>query len=81
MVQESNQYNQELSNEIRNPGGEIETGTTNSRKIYWVWMDVKATLTKNQSDSDRLFYAFSSNAFDCMKFNIVSYKEFPFEII
>ena len=45
MIQESSQYNQELGNEIRNLGGETETGTTNSGKIYRTWMDVKATFT------------------------------------
>ncbi|WP_026899362.1 PA2169 family four-helix-bundle protein [Daejeonella oryzae] len=45
MIQESNQYKQELSNEIRTLGGEIESGTTNSGKIYRAWMDVKATFT------------------------------------
>ena len=45
MTQESRKYNQELSTEIRNLGGETETGTTNSGKIYRAWMDVKATFT------------------------------------
>ena len=45
MTQESKKYNQELSTEIRNLGGETETGTTNSGKIYRAWMDVKATFT------------------------------------
>ena len=45
MTQESKKYNQELSTEIRNLGGETETGTTNGGKIYRAWMDVKATFT------------------------------------
>ena len=45
MTQESRNYNRELSTEIRNLGGETETGTTNSGKIYRAWMDVKATFT------------------------------------
>jgi uncharacterized protein (TIGR02284 family) len=51
MIEESKQCNQELSNEIRNLGGEIETGTTNSGKIYRAWMDVKATFTGHSRKS------------------------------
>lgn len=45
MVQESNQYKQELNELVRQLGGDLETGTTGSGKIYRVWMDVKATFT------------------------------------
>lgn len=45
MIRESNQYKQELSNKIRQMGGNLETGTTASGKIYRAWMDVKATFT------------------------------------
>ncbi|MEO8795100.1 MAG: PA2169 family four-helix-bundle protein [Daejeonella sp.] len=45
MAQESKTYKQELTNEIRTLGGEVEDGTTNSGKIYRAWMDVKATFT------------------------------------
>lgn len=47
MAQESRQYKQELTSEISNLGGETETGTTASGKIYRAWMDVKATFSGN----------------------------------
>jgi uncharacterized protein (TIGR02284 family) len=45
MADESRKYKSELVNEVRRLGGEPSTGTTNSGKIYRVWMDVKATFT------------------------------------
>lgn len=45
MVQESRQYKQQLTSEISRLGGEADTGTTASGKIYRAWMDVKATFT------------------------------------
>ena len=45
MANESREYVAELSKEISSLGGEVETGTTNSGKIYRVWMDIKATFT------------------------------------
>lgn len=35
----------ELATEVQRYGSDIETGTTNSGKIYRVWMDVKAIFT------------------------------------
>lgn len=35
----------ELTQEVRKYGGDPETGTTNSGKLYRVWMDVKALFT------------------------------------
>ncbi|MCF0053694.1 PA2169 family four-helix-bundle protein [Dyadobacter sp. LJ53] len=51
MANESRQNIDELSAEIINLGGEIETGTTNSGKIYRVWMDIKATFTGHNRTS------------------------------
>jgi uncharacterized protein (TIGR02284 family) len=45
MADESRQYAAELTQEVVRLGGEPATGTTNSGKIYRVWMDVKATFT------------------------------------
>ena len=45
MADESRKYKSELVNEVSRLGGEPSTGTTNSGKIYRMWMDVKATFT------------------------------------
>ena len=44
-IQESQQYKQELVTQVTSLGGTIDSGTTNSGKIYRVWMDVKAIFT------------------------------------
>ena len=44
-IAESRQYAQELTHEITRLGGAPTTGTTNSGKIYRVWMDLKAVVT------------------------------------
>jgi len=51
MANESREYIAELSQEVATLGGEIETGTTNSGKIYRVWMDIKATFTGHDRTS------------------------------
>lgn len=46
MADESRKYKTELAQEVTRLGGEpTTTGTTNSGKIYRIWMDVKATFT------------------------------------
>jgi uncharacterized protein (TIGR02284 family) len=45
MAEESRQYAAELTQEVVKLGGDPATGTTNSGKIYRVWMDVKATFS------------------------------------
>lgn len=45
MANDSRKYAAELSQEVNKLGGEATSGTTNSGKIYRVWMDVKATFT------------------------------------
>lgn len=47
MIQESENYKQELITEVQNTGAEVEEGTTVSGKIYRAWMDVKAMFTGN----------------------------------
>src|SRR5215217_8741615 len=44
-ITESRQYGQELTQEVTRLGGEPAEGTTNSGKIYRVWMDLKAVVT------------------------------------
>lgn len=44
-ITESRQYAQELTQEVNRLGGEPAEGTTNSGKIYRVWMDLKAAIT------------------------------------
>lgn len=43
-ITESRQYAQELTQEVTRLGGEPADGTTNSGKIYRVWMDLKAVI-------------------------------------
>lgn len=43
-AQESRQYAQELTTEVTRLGGTPADGTTNSGKIYRVWMDLKAVV-------------------------------------
>jgi len=45
MSEESAQYAAELTQEVVKHGGEPATGTTNSGKIYRVWMDVKVAFS------------------------------------
>lgn len=45
MIVESQKLKMELATEVQRYGSEIETGTTNSGKIYRAWMDVKAIFT------------------------------------
>jgi len=43
-VNESRQYAQELTTEVSRLGGKPTDGTTNSGKVYRVWMDLKAAI-------------------------------------
>lgn len=46
MADESKQYASELKSEVSRTGGELEDdGTTNSGKIYRMWMDIKAVFS------------------------------------
>ncbi len=45
MADDSRKYAAELTQKVSELGGEPAKGTTNSGKIYRVWMDVKATFT------------------------------------
>jgi uncharacterized protein (TIGR02284 family) len=50
-ITESRQYGQELKQEVSRLGGEPVDGTTNSGKIYRVWMDLKATITGHDRET------------------------------
>jgi len=45
MADDSRGYAAELTQEVRSLGGEPDTGTTNSGKLYRVWIDVKTLFT------------------------------------
>lgn len=45
MADDSRGYVHELTNQILQLGGDNETGTTISGKVYRAWMDVKSTFT------------------------------------
>jgi uncharacterized protein (TIGR02284 family) len=45
MADESRRYKQELLDQVRTLGGEPASDTTQSGKVYRVWMDVKSSLT------------------------------------
>ena len=51
MIGESHQYKLALASEVAASGEDIDTGTTNSGKIYRVWMDVKSAFTGNDRKS------------------------------
>lgn len=44
-ISESRQYSQELTTEVSRLGGNPADSTTNSGKVYRVWMDLKASVT------------------------------------
>jgi uncharacterized protein (TIGR02284 family) len=44
-ITESRQFGQELTQEVTRLGGDPADGSTNSGKIYRVWMDLKAAIT------------------------------------
>jgi len=44
-ITESRQYAQELTTEVSGLGGDVADGTTNSGKVYRVWMDLKSVVT------------------------------------
>ena len=44
-IEESRQYKSELTTEVTRLGGDPAQGTTNSGKVYRVWMDLKSAIT------------------------------------
>jgi uncharacterized protein (TIGR02284 family) len=51
MANGSRKYASELAQEVSKLGGEVTHGTSNSGKIYRVWMDVKATFTGHDRET------------------------------
>lgn len=51
MANDSRKYAAELTSEVYKYGGEPATGSTNSGKIYRVWMEVKATFSGHDRQS------------------------------
>ncbi|SFH28508.1 PA2169 family four-helix-bundle protein [Pedobacter insulae] len=45
MIRESHRHKMALATEVQALGEDVETGTTNSGKIYRAWMDVKAVFS------------------------------------
>jgi uncharacterized protein (TIGR02284 family) len=50
-INESRQYAMELTTEVSRLGGDPADGTTNSGKIYRVWMDLKAAVTGHDRET------------------------------
>ena len=44
-TQDSKQFSNELTHEVTRLGGDPADGTTNSGKVYRVWMDLKSAIT------------------------------------
>jgi len=51
MVDNSRKYSIELSRTVSSLGGTPADGTTNSGKLYRVWMDIKTTFTAHDTHS------------------------------
>ena len=51
MIRESEQYKAALTSEIMALGDSVDSGTTNSGKIYRAWMDIKAVFTGHDRKS------------------------------
>jgi len=62
MIEESYEYNRELSEIIVNNGGEPATDTTVPGKIYHAWMDVKATFSGHDNKSTLAACEFGEDA-------------------
>ena len=45
MANQSREYKNELTTEVTRMGEEVAEGTTNSGKVYRMWMDIKATFS------------------------------------
>ncbi|WP_256006200.1 MULTISPECIES: ferritin-like domain-containing protein [Pedobacter] len=51
MIVQSQRLKAELAQEVQVLGSDVETGTTNSGKIYRAWMDVKAMFTGHDRET------------------------------
>lgn len=62
MIEESHEYNRELSELVIRLGGEPANDTTVPGKIYHAWMDVKATFSGNDAKSTLAACEFGEDA-------------------
>ena len=62
MIEESYEYNRELSQEVVKAGGEPATDTSVPGSIYHAWMDVKATFTGQDTKSTLAACEFGEDA-------------------
>jgi uncharacterized protein (TIGR02284 family) len=62
MIEESHEYNRELTDRIDQLGGDAASDNTASGKIYHAWMDVKATFSGNDTKSTLAACEFGEDA-------------------
>ena len=62
MIEESYEYNRELSEQVVKAGGEPATDTSVPGKIYHAWMDVKATFSGHDTKSTLVACEFGEDA-------------------
>ena len=62
MIEESYEYNRELSEEVVKAGGEPANNTSIPGKIYHAWMDVKATFSGQDTKSTLVACEFGEDA-------------------
>lgn len=62
MVEESYEYNRELSEQVIKLGGEPATDSTTPGKLYHAWMDVKATFSGHDNKSTLAACEFGEDA-------------------
>jgi uncharacterized protein (TIGR02284 family) len=62
MVEESYEYNRELSEQVVKLGGEPATESTAPGKLYHAWMDVKATFSGHDNKSTLAACEFGEDA-------------------
>ena len=51
MASQSREYMQQLTQEVKNLGGDVSKGTTMPGKLYRVWMDLKANFTGSDRET------------------------------
>lgn len=62
MIDESYEYNRELSEQVVKLGGEPATDSTTPGKLYHAWMDVKATFSGHDNKSTLAACEFGEDA-------------------
>jgi uncharacterized protein (TIGR02284 family) len=81
LANSSMQYGNELSAEVRNLGGEPATDTTQSGKLYRVWMDIRAGISARDRKSVLALCEFGEDsALKAYKLALESDAEIPADI-